>query len=454
MALQERLASLLIVLTLAAMLPQAVTAEAPERLSDAEIESLLAPVALYPDALLTQILIAATYPLDVVEAARFITAHSELEGSDAVLAAAEFDWDPSVQALTAFPEVLARMDGDLRWTRALGEAFLHQQEAVMVSLQTLRQRARLAGTLQDTDHLKIEQHGDRLALRAPQEDQVYVPWYDTTSAYGQWPSQQHQPVYWDPNPRHHSGFHIARMSQSPLFWGQAIHLDPLYYPTRLDWHRRGVIVVDRSHGRPWQHRARHHRTERSARAVARRPDFPRPESQRRDFQRPESRRPESRDEDRREQRNERRSWPEEPTASLSQQRAGAIDTRTATERLRALQAEAAAASEPSDRARSDRQVRRFERREQASQRHAPDRRSQRADAATTVTRPQAEGRTRSEPSRSVRRQEHASTNRSFGRGNAQHPRQSRSEAATRRHSAPDADELQNRRHGSPPRQPD
>lgn len=495
MTLHERLASIVVVVLFAALLQQPSFANSPARFSDAEIESLLAPVALYPDTLLTQILIAATYPLDVVEAARFIAAHPELKGSEAVLAAAGFDWDPSVQALTAFPDVLARMDEDLSWTRAVGEAFLQQQEAVMVSLQTLRQRARLAGTLDGSEHLQIEQHGERLALAPPRHDLVYVPWYDTTSAYGEWPSRQHQPVYWAPNTHHQNSYQNLRMSRSSLFWGPGIHLDPLYYPTRLDWHRRGVIVIDRSHGQPWQHRVKDRRGQRQAKADPRHDDRQRPDSRSHspgyaespgDW-RPRHDRGEAErhwERDRRGQRSDARSWPGEPTASLSQRRVQAMDTRTASERLRALQAEAAATNERPDRHRGNTPLRRFEDSAQQTTAHAgaTERRSDR-QASTTMTRQQSELRTRSAPSRNIRTPQpprttgvrstgrsperarsstgtvnsapSATTNRSFGGANAQ-PR-SQPQRQVRPAAAPQRSAPASRPFGgpaSPPRHPD
>jgi hypothetical protein len=100
-----------------------VRAETPQ----AELDRLLAPVALYPDALLSQVLMAATYPLDVVEAARWAREHRGLRGDEAVGTAHDKDWDPSVKSLLAFPELLARMDEQLEWTRALGETFLAEE---------------------------------------------------------------------------------------------------------------------------------------------------------------------------------------------------------------------------------------------------------------------------------------------------------------------------------------
>ncbi len=477
MPLRERFISIIIVAALGATMPLSGTADRPSTFSDAEIESLLAPVALYPDTLLTQILIAATYPLDVVEAARFITEHPELEGSDAVLAAAAFDWDPSVQALTAFPEVLARMDADLRWTRALGEAFLAQQDELMLSLQTLRQRALLAGTLQESKHLQLEQRGEGLVLAPPREDLVYVPWYDTTSAYGEWPSQQHQPVYWDPNPRYQSGFHSTRLPRSSLFWSQGTHLDPLYYPTRLDWHPRGVIIMERNHGQPWRHGGKDRRDGRpqDERRMEYGSHVRGDSGQRGDWRQRREHSGAERywDHDRQEQRAAR-SWPGEPTASLSQQRAAAIDTRTASQRLRALQAEAAAADEHAKRQRQNLPARRFAGQPSSRQGRSAEQRHQGRETSTTMTRQQREIRTRNEPSHSIRRQEspssaggpsgrrqersrpahdrqRATTQRSFGGASPQTPQQTRSGAHAQR-SAPTTRQF--RRPASPPHIPD
>ena len=100
-----------------------------------QLDQMLASIALYPDALLSQVLMASTYPLEVVEAARWSKSHSGLEGEQAVAAVADQDWDPSVKALVAFPRILARMDEDLDWTQRLGDAFLGQEAQVMETVQ-------------------------------------------------------------------------------------------------------------------------------------------------------------------------------------------------------------------------------------------------------------------------------------------------------------------------------
>ena len=116
-----------------------------EAATQAELDQLLAPIALYPDPLLSQILMASTYPLEVVEAARWSRAHPGLGGQDALAAADPQDWDASVKALVAFPQVLALMDERLEWTERLGDVFVAQEPQVMETVQGLRQKAYAVG---------------------------------------------------------------------------------------------------------------------------------------------------------------------------------------------------------------------------------------------------------------------------------------------------------------------
>src|SRR5947199_904119 len=117
-----------------------------------ELDQMLAPIALYPDSLLTQILMASTYPLEVVEAARWSRANPSLKGDQAVQAVTQNSWDPSVKSLVAFPQILQMMDEKLDWTERLGDAFLAQQTQVMDTVQNLRQKAYEAGNLTSTDY--------------------------------------------------------------------------------------------------------------------------------------------------------------------------------------------------------------------------------------------------------------------------------------------------------------
>src|SRR6185369_13968960 len=116
-----------------------------------QLDQMLAPIALYPDSLLSQILMASTYPLEIVEATRWSKANPNLNGDDAVKAAEQNGWDPSVTSLVAFPQILTMMDERLSWTERLGDGFLAQQAQMMDTVQALRQKAYAAGNLKSTE---------------------------------------------------------------------------------------------------------------------------------------------------------------------------------------------------------------------------------------------------------------------------------------------------------------
>jgi len=150
-----------------------------------QIEQLVAPIALYPDALVAQILMASTYPLDVVEAARWVAAHKDLEGEALEKAAAEQEWDPSVTALVYFPQVLDFMSKNLDWTKDLGDAVLAQQPDVTAAIQKLRREAQAAGNLQSTEQQTVETKGDTIIIQPSKPEVVYVPSYEPSAVYGQ-----------------------------------------------------------------------------------------------------------------------------------------------------------------------------------------------------------------------------------------------------------------------------
>ena len=250
MAAQRTLPLMLTIVLALLVLPILADDRGEDSFTEAELEGILAPVALYPDALLTQVLIAATYPLEVVEAARFVRDRPELAGTDAVTAAAGRGWDSSVQALTAFPDVLLRMSEELGWTQDLGEAFLAQENAVMAAVQRLRGRADVAGALDDGSPLRLERQQDHYVVAPSRDALVYIPWYDTDRVYGEWPAHARRPVNWN---------HSSRMSGATFLWGPPIHLHSDFYPRRLDWHRRGIIVVQPGLHDWWQHDVHHRR---------------------------------------------------------------------------------------------------------------------------------------------------------------------------------------------------
>lgn len=242
--------------------------------SQPELDQMLAPVALYPDPLLSQVLMAATYPLEVVEAARWTRANPGLQGDDAVRAVQDEDWDPSVKSLVAFPQVLQRMDEKLDWTSALGDAFLAQEPDVMDTVQQLRRRAQAAGNLQSNERMQVQQQGQSIVLQPAAPQFLYVPYYDPYVVYGPWWWPAYQPVFWAPWPGYarpyHPGLSIG------FWWGQPVSLSLNFFFGNFDWHHRHVrvahpaayyyrppvvvvnrtMVVDRSR---WQHDPHHRR---------------------------------------------------------------------------------------------------------------------------------------------------------------------------------------------------
>jgi uncharacterized membrane protein YgcG len=172
--------------------------EARAPIPQEKLDSLLAPIALYPDDLLAQTLMAATYPLDVVEAARFVKANKDLKGAALDKAVLEKKWDPSVQSLTAFPQVIEMMDSKLEWTQELGDAFLADQKRVMQTIQNLRQKAEAAGNLKSNAQQKVVKEQTIVVIEPAQPDVVYVPTYDPTIVYGVWWAPSYPPYYWPP----------------------------------------------------------------------------------------------------------------------------------------------------------------------------------------------------------------------------------------------------------------
>src|SRR5208337_3655182 len=148
-----------------------------------ELDQMLAPIALYPDSLLAQVLIAATYPDQVTEADRWMKANPNLKGDALNDALDKMDWDLSVKALAPFPQVLDMMAKESAWTQRLGDAFLAQQVDVMDAIQRLRQKAQAAGTLQTTEQQKVVVKGEAIEIEPVNPEVVYVPRYDPVVAY-------------------------------------------------------------------------------------------------------------------------------------------------------------------------------------------------------------------------------------------------------------------------------
>jgi Protein of unknown function (DUF3300) len=191
---------------------QAVAATAAaEGYSLEQLDALLAPIALYPDELLTHVLMASAYPLQVVEAARWIEdpANKALTGDQLTQALAAKTWDPSVKALVPFPQVLAMMNAQLDWMQQLGYAMSAQQSAVLASVQRLRQQAQIQGTLQSSDQQIVRTEGQTIVIAPAQPNVVYVPTYNPTVVYGAWPYPAYPPVYLPPPPGYVFGTALA-----------------------------------------------------------------------------------------------------------------------------------------------------------------------------------------------------------------------------------------------------
>ncbi len=176
----------LVMLLAAPVVVFAQSNEPQETFSRAELDQMLAPIALYPDSLLAQVLIAATYPEQVVEADRWVQQNPDLKGDELNAALDNMNWDLSVKALVPFPQVLAMMDDHLDWTTRLGEAFMDQQAEVMASVQGLRHKAYAQGNLKSTDQQNVTVAGDDIEIEPVEPDVVYVPYYDPSVIYGAW----------------------------------------------------------------------------------------------------------------------------------------------------------------------------------------------------------------------------------------------------------------------------
>ena len=169
----------------------------PGPFSEEDLDRLLAPVALYPDDLLAQVLMASTYPLEVVDADRWARAHPGLQGDALQAQLAQQAWDPSVKGLVAVPQVLAMMDERLDWTQKLGDAFLAQQGDVMAAVQRLRARAQAAGNLGSTPQQVVTSEAGAIDIAPASPDVVYVPVYDPAIVFGPW-WWPLPPYYWYP----------------------------------------------------------------------------------------------------------------------------------------------------------------------------------------------------------------------------------------------------------------
>jgi hypothetical protein len=187
-------------------------AQSATRYTQPELEQLLAPIALYPDELLAQVLMASAYPAEVQMAADWLRRNPTFKdkGDAAVRAVDSQPWDPAVRSLVAFPPALELMDANPDWTQQVGDAFIGQRAETMSAVQALRVRAQLAGNLQSGDRITVTSSaGQPIVIASASPQVVYVPSYNPTIIYGTWPYATYPPVYLPPPPGYYVGTALA-----------------------------------------------------------------------------------------------------------------------------------------------------------------------------------------------------------------------------------------------------
>jgi len=244
------------------------------QLSEAQLDQMLAPIALYPDDLLGQVVMAAGYPTEVVDADRWLedTDNAALRGDALSAALDQVSWDPSVKSLVQFPQVLHMMDAQLDWTESLGEAFIADPSEVMDSIQRLRKQAQAAGKLRSNAQEVVTEQDGQIVIEPANAQTVYVPVYEPREVYGDWAYPDYPPYAFlnDFGPCAYDDFGYCWLDvgiYAPLWgwdrwdWGgRRMHIDPGRY-ARLNQGREpiggGVWAHDPSHreGAPYQSRA-------------------------------------------------------------------------------------------------------------------------------------------------------------------------------------------------------
>jgi len=211
---------------------QSYTQQTPE-----ELQQLVAPIALYPDSLVAQILAASTFPEQIVEADRWVQAYPDLKGDALGQAVDQQSWDPSVKALIAFPSVLGNMDKNLSWTSSLGDAYYNQEQDVMDAVQVMRRQAQESGNLKDTPQQTVTTQGSTIIVEPANPEVVYVPAYDPWVVYGDpivaWPGWYPYPGIWYDGPSlwFGAGFGIGWFGG--YGWG--------WHHWGCDWHDRHLV---------------------------------------------------------------------------------------------------------------------------------------------------------------------------------------------------------------------
>ena len=211
--------------------------DAPPVFRQEELDQMLAPIALYPDSLLIQVLMAATYPLEVVQAARWANSNPSLKGEKLAIALDQKYWDPSVKSLVNFPSVLAMMNDKLEWTQDIGDAFLGQKDQVMATVQNLRVKAQAQGSLKTTSEQVVVVQEKTIVIESANPQVVYVPAYNPTIVYGTWWYPAYPPYYYYP-----PGYAVASASVVSFGVGVTIGAAWGYAWGSVNWASNQVYV--------------------------------------------------------------------------------------------------------------------------------------------------------------------------------------------------------------------
>ena len=220
----------------------APTDESPyAKLSKKQLGRLVAPIALYPDALVAQILSASTFPTQITEAEDFLNAHPGLSAADLGKQVDSQQWDPSVKALVQYPSVLANLSKNLGWTSELGDAYYNQHDDVMKAVQEMRKKAQKAGSLKPTPQLNVQDDDGQIDIAPADPDVVYVPAYDPWLVYGYpiapWPYWVEVPGIWWAGPGFYFGVGFPIAPYFGFGWG--------WNAWGVDWRQHGIFFNHR-----------------------------------------------------------------------------------------------------------------------------------------------------------------------------------------------------------------
>jgi uncharacterized protein DUF3300 len=219
--------------------PEPLPAPLPQQ-STQDLEQLVAPIALYPDPLVAQILAGATHPTEIVEADRWLQQNPDLKGEALATAVDAQSWDASVKALTQFPGLIGMMDKNLSWTSSLGEAYVNGQQNILDAIQTMRQRAQQAGNLNSTSQESVTTAENTIAIEPTDPQVVYVPEYDPWIVYGDpladYPDWIGVPGFYYDGPGIGFGLGIGIGLYGGFGWG--------WHHWGTDWHRHDLTHGD------------------------------------------------------------------------------------------------------------------------------------------------------------------------------------------------------------------